>query len=381
MKKISKIFRLHVFVVTILMSIPMFMGSCNDDDNSPNENDDENSARIYEELKTRALIASLCKTDTLEDGTITYSFRRGKQLYPITPTIYYIGIDSLVEAENTYFSIISVLQDSISPIMDYDIQQGDCHLSFVVENKPDEIARIDIDCPALKDYLTSIVFIPLELWPENAATPFNYLSLWKNNEGHYYLCVKESKGGDGIMITFDGGYEEDWFRKYDYWQGQFYLWHNTATAEAFDSFCYLLQNLKGTKYKEMLSKLSAQKDRNGRGDLLLKIFDYVSQYQEQIEQTKVPSNIPAYFWSYFRFFPELAVFDRHYTYDHGLWWAHYCYYIHLNKTKIYMDGSCTHYENYYEHKNKPTRGYPSHSFTFGPSYKKDEWSCVYAAGY
>ena len=350
MRKINKIHKWQMIVMIILLSL--LMGSCNDD-NSPNEMDDDNSAVIYEKLKTQSLIANLCKIETLEGGGMRYSSRWGKQLYQIMPSTYYIGVDSLAEAENTYFSIISVLQDDIDkPIKDYDIQQGDCQLSFKIGNQSDEIARIDIECPVLKDCLTSIVFIPLELWPENdAASPFKYLSLWRNKDGHYYLCVREAKGDKGIMITFDGGYGEDSFKKYKYWQGEFSLYTNTASATAFECLCRALKYNRD-QYNKMLQKLALQNEQKGKGAVFSTLYNT----------------------------EEWLTFDRYYTYDYGLWWAHYCYYVRVERTKFNKDANWIHFNDYYEHKKTPTKQRPSHSFEFEPTYNKSGWEPIYVGG-
>lgn len=324
------------------------MGSCHDD-KVPDQYDEEEAERIYEELKTQSLITNLCEMDTLHDGTTRYVSRWGRLLNQITPTIYYVGVESLEEAESTYFSILSALQeDADSPVTDYDIRQGNCHLSFIVENKPDEIARIDIECPDLKEYLTSIVFIPLEHWPENdASSPFTFLSLWKNKAGDYYLCVREAKGDRGIMITFDGGYEEEKFTTYTYWQGNFSLWKGTASIDAIECLCRALK-YNNDRYSKMLAKLNAQSNRGTKGNRFISLFEKNS-----------------------------VILDRNYVYSRGLWWAHYCYYLTIYKTTINSDYSWSHWGRYFKHKSTPVKDEASHSFYFEPNFDKSGWTCIF----
>lgn len=342
-------------LIAAVLSLFVIVG-CSDDNDSIIENDDdENSAIILNELRTAALIDALCELDTLPNGDVTLRSRLGVVLEETTPTVYYACADSASEAEDAYRGIVSVFQESEdSPVPNNEVQYDDNRITFNEGNKArGEIARINIDVPELKDVLTDIVFISRERWPLNdTASPFNFLSLWKENStGYYYLCVRKAEGDRGIMITFDGGWGKEWFTKYDHWQGKFYLWSGTASWEAFECLCRSMKN-NSTRYSNMLNALKKDKNRNGKGEMFFTLFQSLSKGHS-------------------------VTFDRNYTYKHGLWWAYNCYYVTLYKTTIYHDHSWGHWSAYYKHKKTPQRNEASHSFYFDAGFDKSGWTCIF----
>lgn len=320
-----------------LVSLLTFAVSCNKGNNSGVNEEEE--AALIDALKAKNLLSSLCQIETLEDGTVKYTPLIGQAIESSKPTTYYTVAETEADARQIFYGIIAVMIDvPDSSIEVNEVKQGDVHLKFQGKVSGPETAVITVDCPELKDVLTEIVFLPSASWPTNAgSTPFKYLSVWKY-EGRTYVCVKTSENGNGIMLTFDGGWGEEMFTKYSYWQGEFSLWTNTADATTFDYLAEAIKN-QGTQYTRMLSNMG---DKGLWEEILLRT----------------------------------VTFDNNYSYDHGLWWAHYCYYVTINRTSIF-NGAVNHFSNYYEHKNPPTRTNPSSQISFDSNFNTSGWECIY----
>jgi len=196
--------------VILAMAMGLMLTACSkDDDNGTQEENAADVAKVLEQVQADAMYNQLCMPDTTKVPTTLVS-RIGKVLYTVMPTIYYTIANSVEEARDRYESIVAVASNDsivISPLPD-DVKRGDVHVSFAASSAPGEVARITVDCPRLKDVVTSIVFMTDEAWPENdLASPFNFLSLWQYvPNGNYYLTVRDSKGGMGLMLTFDSGW-------------------------------------------------------------------------------------------------------------------------------------------------------------------------------
>ena len=321
-----------------LVSLLTFAVSCNKGNNSGVNEEEE--AALIDALKAKNLLSSLCRIETLEDGTVKYTPLIGQAIESSKPTTYYTVAETEADARQIFYGIIAVMIDVPDNSFEVnEVKQGDVHLKFQGKGSGPETAVITVDCPKLKNVLTEIVFLPSASWPTNAgSTPFKLLSVWKY-QGLKYVCVRTSENGTGIMLTFDGGWGEEWFKKYSYWQGEFYLWTNTAQAEAFDCWAWAIYN-KGTEYMQMLKKMGADKGLWEKALL------------------------------------ESVSFDNNYSYDHGIWWAYACYYVTIKRTSIFA-GAVNHYSNDFEHKQTPTRTNPSSQITFDSNFDTSGWECIY----
>ena len=342
-------------ILVIVGALALTLSSCsNDNETATSEQEQEAlDASIRESLKTRGIMQALCQIDTLDNGKLSYTPRIGKALESATPTVYYtIGYD-LEYSRQTFESIVSPVNSDWGQRLSLDeVRQGNIHLKFSESNTPGELARITVDCPDLKDVLTEIVFITEERWPANdGASSFNLLSIWRY-QNRIYVCVRDAHAQEGIMLTFDGGWSEDWFKKYSYWQGEFYLWEHTASSEAFQCLRYLLEH-SYARFKQM--------------------------YEKMKERVSNPSKL----WSHI-YEGSSEDFDNDYTYDHGLWRFHYCYYVDINRSSIYQldDGRyyCDKYTTHYEHDNQPQKSRPSHEIRFTPGFNMSGWECIYKGG-
>ena len=233
------------------------VSACNDkgDDPAPSQEDEQLEER-NDQLSYKLLLRQLCEVEQQSDGSEVYTPLRGVALKSATPTVYYIAVESLAEAEAHYYDIISVLNEDVNgSLTDYEVKAGDCRLKFVPSTGTGEMAYIEVDCPALQDCLTELVFISTSQWPANDInSPYNILSVWHNKSSNrYYLCVRSSDAGAGIMLTFDSGWSSVTRQKRE--NNQTYsLFTNTATSEALGLISYLMQ-YRPNKFKNLLTAM------------------------------------------------------------------------------------------------------------------------------
>lgn len=198
------------------------------------------------------LLYNLCEIDTSANNNVSYIPRHGKVLNEATPTIRYIGVESLEEAKNYFKVSIALLPKeedvdnwTFANIIDID----DCYLEFAESQASGEIARVTIDCPELKSIITDIIFIPRSLWPENdRSSPFQYGSVWVEDnvdikKSTIYICVRPcAYGQKGIMLTFDRGWGTIKYDVCTYYQGKFELYSNCASYDAINAFASLVND-------------------------------------------------------------------------------------------------------------------------------------------
>ena len=331
--------------------------ACSDDDNSTKDEDgtsasiEKSEEEILDSLRYKLLIDQLCDVKELPDGRVSYTSHYGEALHVATPTVYYIGIDTLPQARGTWQSIASAVRDSASTQTQInEVSVLNMHLSYSEGDNENELARIDVECPELADVLTSIVFIPMERWPSNdKGSPFGFLSVWREpRTNYYYLCVSKSQGHKGIMLTFDGGYKEDWFRKYDYWQGQFFLWYNTAGTDVIEALSDCMCFYR-TRFDAAMKKLNEDAPTS-------KTCSILSDLQRDIYSHE---------------------FDHSYTYHHYMWKFHFCYYVQILRSSLKNDGTCSYRWPSYKRESTPNRETPSYAIYFNSNYDNREWNCIH----
>jgi len=343
-------------VMAVAVSLPVMMVGCSDDD-VPSETEDTDEEQVIFDSKMEALLNALVVENTLEDGG-EYTSRYGIPLYSVTPTVFYVGVDALEEAESVFLDIASVLQDmEDTRVSDYEVQHGDCKLTFRTGMDSGEVARIQVEVPDLKDVLTEIRFIQRAKWPLNdVSSPFGLLSIWQyKNTQRYYLCVRSTREYDqGILLSFDGGWENVEVTYRTHWTGSFKLYNNTASREAFEALCRQL-NQSPSQIKKGLDKL-------------MKAKGYDGGFLKNILEMKKDASY---------------MFDNYYTDHTNLWWAHYSHYTHIYRSEIVNTGNGVYRHNdihdYYKHKNKPERRNPSHEFRFYPNSSRNDWTCIFQA--
>ena len=342
----------------LAMAMGLMLTACSKDyDNDKTEQPevDLNAAAIKEELEANMMLAGLCDIDSVPGGgTVTYTPRVGKALYSATPTIYYTVANSPEEARNIYEGIIAFVRtDSLdTTAFPSDVKRGDVHLTFGTGSGEGETGRITVDCPRVNDKLTSVVFMTDAAWPENdVATPFNFLSFWhQKSTNRYYLCVREFKGSPGMMITWDGGWWEDWFDSD--WQGKFSLYADCPKQEVYTALGNAMQ-YNSDKFQKMMDnvrKANLPHDWNNTWGLLRTFWDYnVSRH-----------------------------FDCDYSYSKGRWWLATNYYITVRRATV-QNRNVSLWQTYCEHEYYPLKNQGSYSFYFDGNFnnKNGDWEAIY----
>ncbi|WP_281644825.1 hypothetical protein [Bacteroides zoogleoformans] len=359
--------RLQFIKMLLLLFVGFTMTACRDsNDDIPSDDDTKEVTQIYQKLQRQTLLKSLCTVDTLADGTIAYTSRYGAVLDETKPTVHYVGINNISEAHAAWNGIVSVFNESESDTFEGNkVHLNDMKLSFSISENEEEMARIEVDCPELSNSLTSIVFIPNERWPENdIGSPFLFMSFWKNKKtGLLYLCVNKAQGSRGIMLTLGGGCEEDKFRKYTHWQGEFTLWMNTADEQAFNCLANIMQCYP-SRYALALEKI---------GTITREFVLFGKQF------TYYPYRYTL-FHELFNLSGDSSItFDRGHDWDYHLWRAYRCYDVTVYRTTFYPDRTCSHWRQFYTHKNTPVPTEGSHCFYFDQSFKvnPEEWECIF----
>lgn len=289
-------------------------------------------------MKTDMLMRSLCDVHIDEiTSAVTYTPIRGEAIHPATPTVYYAIAFNEEHARSIYESIVFVaLEEGQKNSVPDKVKQGDIQVSYSKAGSSDgELGRISVECPRLKDVLSSIVFVSDNAWPGNdVATPCNFLSVWKEvKTGYYYLCLQEARGGKGLLVTWDGGWTDDWFTD-SYWQWNFCLSAGCMHQDHYELLVGAL-NYNSTKFKNALHAMLDASNRKSKSSLLLDDLYYHP-------------------WINHR-----CVCD--YSWRHGKWWARTNYYVDLRFVNI-NNKSLVKYSVHYEHRDWPTDRNNSSSF-------------------
>ena len=233
---------------------------------------DAELAQLEETTAANMMLKALCDIDSTS-GKTTYTPHVGKVLYSATPTVRYMVADSKEEAEREYTNIVLALLKDGNTQPEHDVKKGDVHLTFVNGVNAEETARIIVDCPRLKDVLTTIIFLPRAVWPENATqatTPFTLLSVWKYLPTNaLYICVREPYGCDGIMLSLSNYNLEQ--RKFSVGFNDFSLYTNCASVTAFDCLADLM------KYREKSfdTMVKSVKEKVNANDQTLMMLDKI----------------------------------------------------------------------------------------------------------
>ena len=265
--------------------------SCNDNQmdeiKTPEELYEDSLDLRMEQMDRAQLLNNLCEIDTSTTNSISYIPRHGKVLNETTPTVRYIGVESLEEAKN-YFK----MSIALPPQEDADnwrftdfVEIADCRLEFTESQTSDEIARLAIDCPELKNVMTELVFIPRSLWPENdASSPFQYGSVWMKDNGFIwnkivYICVRPcGYGQKGIMLTFDSGWGSILYNECIL-QGVFNLYSNCASYDAINAFTSFV-NDSPNKFKAAYDAIIDHYTNSSRSPVLIEPTLLLSLYSK-----------------------------------------------------------------------------------------------------
>lgn len=350
---------LTALALLLAMTLATALTACSSSDDDPKKADqpeeDANAAAIHEALEADMMLAGLCDIDSVPgSGTVTYTPRLGTAIYSATPTVVYTTANSADEARSVYEGIIAYVRtDSLDTTpFPTDVRRGDVHLTFTAGSASGEVARIAVDCPRVKDVLTTVVFLTDEAWPENdTASPFNFLSFWhQKSTDRYYLCVREAKGSPGLLLTWDGGWWEDSFDSD--WQGKFTLWADCPKQEVYVALGNAMR-FNADKFQNMMDRISKA---SGVPHTSGKTWDILNTLWN---------------WGVNR------CFDCDYSYSKGRWWLATNYYITVRRASI-KNRTVNLWQTYCEHSEYPLKNRPSYSLTFGQDYNRgNDWEPIF----
>ena len=232
----------------------------------------------YERVKSNLFV-----TDTLSPGAVKYTPCSGEVLDNAFPDVYSIGVDSVEEALSFFYTNCVPIGEEGKVVSEdgalvYDL--GDYgRLVYREGDGRDEVASIDVRLTGVED-VSRISFIPMSQWPNNAESPFSVGDVVvDNNKGWWWICVRACEGGKpGILMTFDGGWNDETHREDDY---KFYTkYTGCASREAWNGLAQFYHN-NPTELRaeyEALEKLGASK---AMLDILSPLYD---EYQLRLCQ-------------------------------------------------------------------------------------------------
>lgn len=192
-----------------ILLLLLCLGACSKP-NPADDGDGDLTARAQEAYNTsmsEMIMDNLCRTDTLENGTVQRVIRVGGVLDELKPTVYSCGVKSLEEAERIFRQLIPLEEQSI--IAGTCAIDGFGTLKFTPSTEAGVFAVVDINIPQVPE-ITQLRLTDEALWPENPASPFLRGQIWRHNpSGRRYLCVTNYQNrNNGLMITFDGGWTD-----------------------------------------------------------------------------------------------------------------------------------------------------------------------------
>lgn len=181
--------------------LPTVFVSCSDDENKiPEETErvvieDVDIAKTFDHLDF--LQSQFVKLD--ENGKLVNRYM-GKPLNSADETILYIGVNDLNEAKSLFKSWIIDLENiyELGDVMKASFKDYtgtfDFSPSQKVTNYGQEVAVAN--CNGLEmEYVSQVVFITTDSWPENAESIYKYGDVVKGHKDHNWVCVREATAG------------------------------------------------------------------------------------------------------------------------------------------------------------------------------------------
>ena len=155
---------------------------------------------------------NLSDIDTLASGTICRIPKLGTCLYPANPDEFYLLADN---SENAYSHFLDLMipgncKDRIIVSGNERVfTMQDATLKFRSINTGEKVAEVDVDIPEIPG-LKKIFFLTELSWPENSSdSPFEVGEVWTDNNRKSWLCVKDSRQGNGrlLQVSDRAGYD------------------------------------------------------------------------------------------------------------------------------------------------------------------------------
>lgn len=210
-------------IFSILLASLLIVGfvACSDDDDNKNSNKPTNER----ENDLSRMEASLLR-DNPDPNETNRIPAIGKAIYKATPTIFYVGVEDIVEAKESFLSFVNDEIDRVEVADNITLNlkdsknepQGNIYFTALEENDNGYLAEVTFAPEDMFPEITKIIYIKNDSWPNmgfQATSPYKYLKSYRVNSDseHGYptgLCIKEyTNGNNGIIIvplTTNGSY-------------------------------------------------------------------------------------------------------------------------------------------------------------------------------
>ena len=196
----------------ILTLISILVTSCDSKDKPELDSDSTIDESVLKEIYYERLLMNLSDIDTLASGTICRIPKLGTCLYPANPDEFYLLADN---SENAYSHFLDLMipgncKDRITISGNERVfTMQDATLKLRSINTGEKVAEVDVDIPEIPG-LKKIFFLTELSWPENSNdSPFEVGEVWTDNNRKSWLCVKDSRQGNGrlLQVSDRAGYD------------------------------------------------------------------------------------------------------------------------------------------------------------------------------
>ena len=192
----------------ILTLISILVTSCDSKDKPELDSDSTIDESVLKEIYYERLLMNLSDIDTLASGTICRIPKLGTCLYPANPDEFYLLADN---SENAYSHFLDLMipgncKDRIIVSGNERVfTMQDATLKFRSIITGEKVAEVDVDIPEIPG-LKKIFFLTELSWPENSNdSPFEVGEVWTDNNRSSWLCVKDSRQGNGRLLQVHEG--------------------------------------------------------------------------------------------------------------------------------------------------------------------------------
>ena len=241
--KILNLSRLTAILIGVLL-----VSCVSEDDNPVNPNSEEDvNVEEFEQQLYEIATGNICIAEQTEDKEIIRTPRFGEEL---RPGEFYILEETQEKAKDLFReSMLTNIGEEI--LAKYLIEHSDgkmefsirdFKLTFIPNDDKIELATITIDWPEMPDYKTLHIVSEWPVMSGNKESPFSYGVIYHHKlTGRDYVCVRKcGQGSKGLLLTFDGGWYEEWFKRYA--EEDFCIPNHCASRDAIDALIDLEEN-------------------------------------------------------------------------------------------------------------------------------------------
>ncbi len=207
--------------IALLAVLSIGFVSCSDDD------DNNNNKPTNERNDDLSILTAALLRDNPDESVNERIPTIGKAIDKSAPTEYYVGVEDLSAAKESFLSHINdnIERIEIGDNITFNLKdsknnpQGNVYFSALSENEKGHLAQVTFSPSDMFPEISKIIYVQNDSWPESglgfqATSPYRYLKPVRVPDAeHGYptgLCINEySNGHDGIIIvplTTNGSY-------------------------------------------------------------------------------------------------------------------------------------------------------------------------------